>query len=57
MCSQLALLKNDFELALMYSEIVPWPTDCTGWSAGDLVESNQTISLGNHEKFGCPFIH
>ena len=23
MCSQLALLKNDFELALMYSEIVP----------------------------------
>ena len=24
MCSQLALLKNDFELALLYSEIVPW---------------------------------
>ena len=23
MCSQLALLKNDFDLALMYSEIVP----------------------------------
>ena len=34
MCSQLALLKNDFELALMYSEIVLWPTDSTGWSAG-----------------------
>ena len=33
MCSQLALLKNDFELALMYSEIVLWPTDSTGWSA------------------------
>jgi hypothetical protein len=36
MCSQLALLKNDFELALMYSEIVPrlGVAASTGWVTG-----------------------
>lgn len=58
MCSQLALLKNDLELALLYSEIVPCPSRFNNCDASDRcfssISSASDVFFSARRTISCP---